>query len=214
MNKLDLKRPAQDFTYCGLSKRYEKTVAFILEFALRLRPVHGESLQPVLDIGDSNPFGRELARDLEYKYNYTRGDLDTRYWTPSSIPFKCNTAFCFEVLEHLKNPDSFLRSLKDYLNPGALIIVSFPIHVHPVFWSSTHFHEFDEKRASCLFSEAGYEVILKKSSINWPDFKVFFKGKKIGGFWIPGVRPMLRLFSGWWVLSLARQNFYLLKEKE
>ena len=214
MNKLDLKRPAQDFTYCGLSKRYEKTKAFILEFALWLRPVLGESLQPVLDIGASNPFGRELAKDLEYKYNYTLGDLDTRHWTSNSVPFKCNTVFCFEVLEHLKNPDLFLRTLKDYLNPAALVIVSFPTHIHPVFWSRTHFHEFDEKRASCLFSEASYEVILRKTSINWPDFKVFFKGKKLGRFWIPCIRPMLRLFSGWWLLSLARQNFYLLKEKE
>ena len=220
MNKLDLKRPAQDFTYCGLSKRYEKTKAFILEYALWLRPVLGESLQPVLDIGEANPFGERLAKELEYKYHWTEGDLNHVGWSaygerydPRSSPlFK--TVLCLEVLEHLKNPDLFLGRLHRYLDDDALIVISFPRHLHPVFWSRTHFHEFDENRITLLLEEAGYEIILYKSSVNWPDFKVFFKGKKIGKFWIPGIRPMLRLFSGWWLLSLARQNFYLLKEKE
>jgi len=218
MNKLDLKRPAQNFTYCDLSQRFEKTLEFFLDYGFR------RAIRPVLDIGAENAFGKKLAERLEYEYIYTEGNLDDCSWEPSDEKKMWSgdvdrievfrTVTCFEVLEHLMNPAMFMKDLKQYVAKDVMLIVSLPRHLHPFFWSRTHFHEFDEKRTLHLFEATGYEVRVRRSYVQWPVFSEFFKGKKIGRFWIPGIRPMLRLFTGYFLLSLTRRYFYTLTLKK
>ncbi len=209
---LDLKRKAKDFDYEDLPGRFEKTLEFFLDFGLR------KTFRPVLDIGADNAFGQRMATNLRYNYFYTEGDLDVEDgWNPLRFQ-ELNTDFktvtCFEVLEHLMNPALFLQNLKNYIADDALLVVSLPRRLHPFFWSRTQFHEFDEKRTLHLFEATGYEIQDRKSYIQWPDFKVFFKGKNIGRFWIPGIRPMLRLFSGYFLLGLTMRHFYTLTLKK
>ncbi len=221
MNHLDLNRPSQGFDYADLPKRFAKTLEFFLGFGLK------RTLRPVLDIGAANDFGKKLAERFEYEYIWTEGDLDDCSWEPSdekkmwsadvdpeNYPEVFRTVTCFEVLEHLMNPALFLKELKEYVAQDVIIIVSLPRHLHPFFWSQTHFHEFDEKRTLHLFEATGYEVRIRRSYIQWPIFSEFFKGKKIGRFWIPGIRPMLRLFSGYFLLGLTRRHFYMLALKK
>jgi len=218
MNKLDLKRSARDFDYTDLPQRFARTLEFFLDFGLK-RAIH-----PVLDIGAENEFGKKLAEMLEYEYIWTEGDLDYCSWEPSdekklwSGDFDrlevFRTVTCFEVLEHLMNPAMFLKDLKQYVAKDVLLFVSLPRRVHSFFWSRTHFHEFDEKRTLHLFEATGYEVRIRRSYVQWPVFSEFFKGKKIGRFWIPGIRPMLRLFSGYFLFGLTRRHFYMLTLKK
>lgn len=209
MNHLDLNRPSQGFDYADLPQRFARTLEFFLDFGLK------RSIRPVLDIGAENEFGKKLAEKLKYEYLFTTGNLDRELgesdgWKASELVSNANTVTCFEVLEHLMNPALFLENLKYLVSDDVLLVVSLPRHLHPFFWSRTHFHEFDEKRTLHLFEATGYEVRVRRSYIQWPVFSEFFKGKKIGRFWIPGIRPMLRLFSGYFLLGLTRRHFYTL----
>lgn len=241
IDKLNLKREAMDFDYPELPKRFRKTVEFIesvgyflcekelidntvttdfnygsVSLSMRVLKV-----APTLDIGPSNAFGKKIADHFGFPYNHTVGDLDFDDWctTKDNIYVKdYKNVMCFEILEHLKNPAYFLKKLKrEYLQIGSKMFVSLPRHSHPHFWGNTHFHEFDDKRTNNLFLEAGFEIESKDWYIHWPKFSQFFRGKKLNirgfEFWIPGIRPMLRLFTGYWLLGTTIRYFYILRVK-
>jgi 2-polyprenyl-3-methyl-5-hydroxy-6-metoxy-1,4-benzoquinol methylase len=65
-----------------------------------------------------------------------------------------DVAVCFEVIEHLENPDFFLNNVKDHLVKGGLFIFSVP---HMVA-NRLHKQLYDEKKIKDLISKYFHEV--------------------------------------------------------
>lgn len=185
---MNLKREAQSLDYPGMRLRFERTVRFV-----------GKAKEPILDIGPDNEFGQELVSALRFSYDFTVGDLDlVEGWYPAlGRGLRYDTILCFEVIEHLKNPDLFLRELKYVCTSDATVFVSFPTHRNSKYWSPTHFNEYDDTRAKELFEGAGYEIVRHESYIIPPS--------------VNGIRPILRLPKS--LLYLARQHLYELRLK-
>ncbi len=186
---MNLKREAQSLDYPGMRLRFERTVRFIGD----------KHMWPILDIGPSNDFGDKVASALGYTPpHYTFGDLNVHWQaTPTWIDSEGSCVFCFEVIEHLKNPDYFLQLLQKYLYKESMVYVSFPTHRNSKYWSPTHFNEYDDIRAKELFEGAGYEIVRHESYIIPPS--------------VNGIRPILRLPKS--LLYLARQHLYELRLK-
>jgi hypothetical protein len=181
---LDLKRKAQDFSYPGMEKRYRETIKWFSKPA-----------PPVLDLGPGNAFGRKFTGRHGMAYEHTWEENLDDGLPPVMTDY--STVLAFELLEHLKNPDLLLRDLTEYLDPDALVYVSYPTHLCNWFWSPTHFHEFDKKRFQELVEGAGYAIVDHHSYFIWPSIK--------------GIRPLLRFPLA--LLRMARQHFYVLKMK-
>ena len=112
--------------------------------------------------------------------------------------------FIFEVLEHLINPLLFLESLKNYITKDTLVFISYPEHFIKQFWSNNHFNEYDKKRFEYLINEAGYKIIKHKSILwLWCKFRNYFTG----------IRPILRLVTGYWILTIFKKHYYILRLK-
>lgn len=188
--RLDLKRDAQSLDYPGMRRRLRWTVEFMDKYADK------GPIDHVLDIGSENDFGKELARSIGYNYQHTYGNLDFD-WNLNFKGFeyeKPRYVTCFEVLEHLKNPDMFLRQLNSKILYGAIVFLSWPTHLCSCWWSPTHFHEYDEARAYELFAGSGFEVMVEDKQFIWP--------------LLNGIRPILRALHP---RSWAWQHFYAVR---
>jgi len=116
----------------------------------------GDIKGPVLDVGASNPFGNQLADMLKIKIRNTEWDLDTTYWYSGGL---FNTIWIFEVIEHLKNPDLFLRKLGYHCVKNTRIFLSYPYRPFVPLWNENHFHEIEPNRFRELIESAGYEIV-------------------------------------------------------
>jgi len=184
-----------------LDYRYGKT----MEFIRKHMPV-----SPILDIGPENEHGMKLFREIGAEYHCTTGDLNRRWHDSPMIKEVYNTVFCFEVLEHLINPGTFLDKLKGYIAHDANVFVSVPRRglfewygSKTKFSSDYHFHEFTEKQIRCLFKETGYEVIDHNQFLRAVPFVELF------GSW----RRILRTLMGRQIQIVTRTQLYLLRVK-
>lgn len=157
-----------------------------------------EICNPILDIGEPNFFGEELSNTLNIKTHNTIGDFDFDSWTIDAPPQKYSTVWLFEVIEHLKNPDYFLRNLKKHLNKDCVIYVTYPYRIDVRFWSDIHACEFDPQRFIKLVEEAGYTIEKYEEKIIHRNWKFYFRG----------IRPLLRLF-----FYKYRHQYYKLRLK-
>jgi len=167
-----------------LKKRYEKTIKYLDRQRV---------IPPVLDIGDQNAFGITLSGRYGFKYYHTAGDLNY-FWT--AIEKNYDTVFCFEVIEHLINPGSFLVNLKRYIHKDTHVIISIPRHFFKRFWGKAHFHEMDEMRFRELVKDSGYKIIDR--SMDWN-----FSG-------VTGIRPLIRFMLGYSLITACRRYYYTL----
>jgi hypothetical protein len=69
-----------------------------------------------------------------------------------------NIAICTEVLEHLVNPDEFLKRLLD--NGVQYIIASSPDYETPTYHAPFHLWVFNGDSYREMFEQAGWEVVL------------------------------------------------------
>lgn len=130
--------------------RFVNIKAITVEFTNNL-------INPILDIGENNPFKIELEKLLNVKIDSTNSELNFDY---DRIPGKYNTIFCFEVLEHLFNPLFFLESLKKCLAKNGIIYLSTPRNgCTGLRWYYRHFNEIPDKQIKWLFDRAGLEII-------------------------------------------------------
>ena len=72
-------------------------------------------------------------------------------------------AICTEVLEHLENPDAFIKRLLD--NGVRLLLASSPFYETPTYHAPGHLWVFTEDSYKDMFTDAGWEVTL-----HWKDF--------------------------------------------
>jgi SAM-dependent methyltransferase len=68
-------------------------------------------------------------------------------------------AVCSEVLEHVDDPVAFLKRARDYLKPGALLVVTVPGGPMSAFDRHIgHRQHFDRQKISTILEQAGYSV--------------------------------------------------------
>jgi len=153
-----------------LSRRYSKTLAFVKQTL----PV-GTS---VLDIGIANPLSK-LFEQEGYNVTNTKGeDLDD---FPESVnQFKTETAFAFEILEHLINPMGVLKNIQ-----ANRLYASIPLSL----WFAKayrnkndrwdqHFHEFEDWQFDWLLEKSGWKIVRSE--------------KWTSPTGVVGIRPLLR----------------------
>lgn len=135
----------------------------------------------ILDLGIANPLSKIMKKDGYYVLNTTREDLDENQNALLNNDYNVLTAF--EIVEHLLNPYTVLKSCK-----ANKIVISVPLRL----WFSTayrsktdmldrHYHEFEIWQLDWLVEKAGYKIIDKNSWTN--------PVKKLG------IRPLLRWFT-------------------
>lgn len=150
-----------------------------------------------LSIGEPNLFDKEVAGGNEVVN--TTGDLDLN-WKPEKEG-KFSRVLCFEVMEHLTNPLSFLRRLKKYTTSDSLVFVSIPNHLLRRHWRTLHFHEIDPVRFEYLCEKSGWKIVDRVCYKYWPKLSD-----------ITGVRPFIRYITGYsWFISRTDRWFYVLK---
>lgn len=171
--ELDFKIPPRSFPYED-KKRFRRAIDFM-----------GQIKGPVLDCGPENFFGEWLADFYQIEKYNTEGDLDVS-WTVPGLDEPIKTVFIFDLIEHLKNPDYFLRILTNYLSKDTRIFVIHPYRYLHCFWSYNHYHEIDKPRFKKLVVEAGYDIVRHKDTLFFDKWT----------FYISGFRPILRLLFG------------------
>ena len=68
-------------------------------------------------------------------------------------------AVCSEVLEHVDDPVAFLKRARDYLAPGALLVVTVPGGPMSAFDRHIgHRQHFNRQKISAILEQAGYSV--------------------------------------------------------
>jgi len=149
--------------------RYRETIAFI------------NPKGRVADCGEPNALKCEIVKhfgmaidSIEWDFNY-----------PHREENKYDTILCFEILEHLFNPLTFLESIRDMLTEGGCIYLSTPYQWPTFLRGIRHYHEIPTDRLMFLFAAAGLEVVdAGKATMagNW--YNHLF-----------GIRSMLRYFQ-------------------
>ncbi|HRW98054.1 MAG TPA: methyltransferase [Cyclobacteriaceae bacterium] len=154
-----------------LRLRYAKSMNFILA-----NTSHSET---ILDIGAENPFSKLLS-EKGFKVINTEGkDLDLN---PEQVAVEADLAIALEILEHLVNPFSVLKTLK-----AKRLIASVPLNLwfakayrHSTNEWDRHYHEFEQWQFDWLLNKAGWKIVRREKWIS-PVYQI-------------GWRPLLRFF--------------------
>ncbi|HEX5169192.1 MAG TPA: methyltransferase [Cyclobacteriaceae bacterium] len=165
-------------------RRYDKTWEFI-----------SKSLRPssvIFDIGTPNTFSEILTNKGFTVLNTKGDDLDDN---PEVVKnFKADAVTALEILEHLINPLSVLRSLD-----SNLLFASVPLSLwfakayrnKKNKWDQ-HFHEFEDWQFDWLLEKAGWEI-ARSEKWTFPVYKL-------------GVRPFLRSITPRYYIVEARRR--------
>ena len=149
--------------------RYRETIAFI------------DPKGRVADCGEPNALKCEVVKHFGMAINSIEWDFNY----PHRGETKYDTILCFEILEHLFNPLTFLESMKSMLAEDGYIYLSTPYQRPAFLRGIRHFHEIPTDRLMWLFEAAGLEVVeTGKATMagNWYNH-------------LKGVRSMLRYFQ-------------------
>ena len=101
---------------------------------------------------DVSPYALSLAQRRKYQcpISFTKINFDTETWPEETF----DTIVCFEVIEHVADPEKFVADLAAHLNPGFLVF-SVP-HMIP---NRQHKTLFDESKIKDLI---GRHLTLKE----------------------------------------------------
>ncbi len=166
------------------TRRYRKTLEFI-----------GPSIEnksTILDIGTPNKFS-QIMTEKGLKVINTKGeDLDQH---PEVVAqFDTEIATAFEIFEHLLNPLGVLKEIK-----AETLFASIPLSL----WFAKayrnkndrwdqHFHEFEDWQFDWLLEKGGWEIVRRE--------------KWTSPVFMPGLRPLLRLFTPRYYIIEARRK--------
>lgn len=158
-----------------------------------------EYKSPVLDIGAPNNMGKAIESDFQNRGygdvkmdNTLESDFNEIVRAPRE---KYGTIFCFEVLEHVMNPLSFMRELHNLLDHAGVLYISTPRAAFiSIYASNYHFAEYKEPKLETLFAWAGF--VLEKKKI----FSVY-------PWWhaVMGIRPLWRLIFQRYIVYKLRK---------
>ncbi|HLT72382.1 MAG TPA: hypothetical protein VKZ75_07000 [Cyclobacteriaceae bacterium] len=166
------------------TRRYEKTLSFITSSL--------DAPADILDIGTPNAFS-EILQSKGFNVHNTSGeDLDE---TPEIISkFEVDAVVALEILEHLINPLTLLRSLK---SNRLFATVPLSLWFAKAYrnkankWDQ-HFHEFEDWQFDWLLEKAGWEKV-RSEKWTFPVLK-------------PGIRPLLRSITPRYYAVEARRK--------
>ena len=135
---------------------------------------------PILDIGPENYFDSSLTEFTKVRSFNTVGNLDRNWYVSGCTKEVFKTVCMFDIIEHLKNPDTFLCNLKSYIDKETDIYITFPFRWNSKYWSHNHWHEMEPKRFKILIEDAGYHIVDSKTIVWW--------------YALLGIRPFLKYF--------------------
>lgn len=140
---------------------------------------YGFLLQEMLMRNDVRGVGVELS-EQEACYGQKQLNLDIRNGSLSSSGLSVGSfdlVSCFEVVEHISDPHSFIQELLGYVKPGGYLLVmtdNFESQVakklgagFPKWIPHSHISHFGPKTFERLFSEQGIEVVDRLSYTPW-----------------------------------------------
>lgn len=165
-------------------RRYRKTLEF-MRYSIKANST-------VLDIGTPNKFSYIMAENGLEVINTKGEDLDQN---PEVIAqFDTEIATAFEIFEHLLNPLGVLKEIK-----AETLFASIPLSL----WFAKayrnkndrwdqHFHEFEDWQFDWLLEKGGWEIVRRE--------------KWTSPVFMPGVRPLLRLFTPRYYIIEARRK--------
>ena len=166
------------------SRRYQKTWEFMA------RSIEGK--RTVLDIGTQNEFSKLLAEKGLMVVNTKGEDLDHNPETIATYDTEVATAF--EIFEHLLNPLGVLKEIK-----AETLFASIPLSLwfakadrNKADQWDQHFHEFEDWQFDWLLEKGGWQIIRRE--------------KWTSPVFIPGIRPLLRLFTPRYYIVEARRK--------
>jgi SAM-dependent methyltransferase len=113
------------------------------------------------------------------------------------FPRKYETIFCFEVLEHLTNPDLLISGIAKALTDTGTLYLSTPARPK-CFYPDFHFNEINADRLQkWLLDKNGLQIVRKKR-IRLP---------ALWWFYFTGFRPFIRLFINFtWIYEIKKIN--------
>jgi hypothetical protein len=164
-------------------RRYTKTMAFLAKAAIP--PAR------VLDLGTPNAFSAAMQAQGYHVLNTQGEDLDDQ---PQAAAAPADVVTAFEIFEHLLNPLGVLRAIT-----APRLVASIPLALwfakayrHPTNRWDQHFHEFEDWQFDWLLEKGGWQIVRKE--------------KWTSPIWVPGFRPVLRLFTPRYYIVEARRK--------
>ncbi|MFH1011610.1 MAG: methyltransferase domain-containing protein [bacterium] len=168
-----------------ITESFLRSSDWVIERVASRLPIAG------VDLGDWTPLTKRIEEVLQCRVCNTAFDFDapTLEWQvkcaegtstdTDMFDFLC----LFEVLEHLMNPLNFLRSCREHLKRDGRLFLSTPLGKPRFLWWEHHFHEMYLPELLDLLKAAGFSA--KRMEIcrirPW-------------GFYLKGIRPLLRFF--------------------
>ncbi|KAA3616520.1 MAG: methyltransferase domain-containing protein [Calditrichaeota bacterium] len=167
-----------------------KQIAWRMDATLKF--LHGQTLQtPFLDVGTWSQ-ATDILKN-KYEQNIDSTDETDFNFTVTAPQKSYKTIFCFEVIEHLMNPLTFMNELHNLLADDGILALSTPTRKLAV--EKVHFTEYNKRSLDFLFAEAGLKTIKYKVGHAFPWWWHF-----------TGIRPLYRMF-------FHHYHFYLLEKK-
>lgn len=175
-----------DFGYQGidyLSKDNEKWFKYIPTQALKKIEKQLKNKGKILDIGCAVGYFLEVAKENGWKIygielsEFARNSAKERlraeiYPTIDESPFPkdhFDAITAFEIIEHMQDPDSFVKKIYSLLMPGGILSVSTPnLQNGKTFKNFTdwncltppeHLFFFDQKTITVILEKNGFEVL-------------------------------------------------------
>lgn len=129
--------------------------------------------ESILDIGCSDGYfldripSRMKAVGIDpatRKENYIKGSF------PEDMPeFQYDMITCFHVVEHLRDPVSFVGRVKDFLTDNGLFVLEYPDIERllakkdlSLCFHMAHLYDFSEKTIGILLKKAGFKILVRE----------------------------------------------------
>lgn len=156
------------------------TPTFLYRNGLYEKLIAGSQKKEFLDVGTGNGYTLKYLSENNFKgiaidISKEALDLARQFISPKSkvklkladfykMPTrkKYDQIFCFEVLEHVPDPEKFVRRIPQFLKSGGRVILSTPAHMKD--WNKIdelkgHFKRFERQEMINMFEKSGMKIV-------------------------------------------------------